>query len=105
FKQVSGYSMCALLAFALALGSLRRLRALAQRVRLLSAVHQASGLVLLMLLGSHMGQAPSGFLLGVFHGMALAVAAGALRIALGPRAGRKTSTALLAVHISLSCLV
>jgi hypothetical protein len=105
FKQASGYSMCALLAFALALGSLRRLRTLAQRVRLLSTLHQASGLVLLLLLGSHMGQAPSGFLLGVFHAMALAVAAGSLRTMLGARAGRKTSNALLAIHIGLSCLV
>jgi hypothetical protein len=105
FKQASGYAMCALLAFALALGSLRRLRTLAQRVRLLSTLHQASGLVLLLLLGSHMGQAPSGFLLGVFHAMALAVAAGSLRTMLGARAGRKASNALLAIHIGLSCLV
>jgi len=105
FKQLSGYSMCALLAFALAFGWLRRLPALVNRARALSILHQASGLLLLALLGSHMGLAPSGFLLFVFHGMATAVAAGALRTVLGTRAGRKASVALLALHIGLSCMV
>ncbi|MCG2592798.1 hypothetical protein LZ009_08375 [Ramlibacter sp. XY19] len=105
FKQLTGYTMCALLAFALALGWLRRLPGMERRARALTALHQASGPVLLLLLGSHAGQAPGGFLLCVFHGMALAVAAGALRTVLGTRAARKASVALLAVHISVSCMV
>ena len=105
FKQVSGYSMCTLLAFALALGPLRRLPALAGRLRTLGLLHQACGLALLLLLASHVGQAPSGFLRYVFHAMAIAAAAGALRTVFGPRLGRAVSTGLLALHISLSCLV
>lgn len=105
FKQLSGYSMCTLLAFALAFGALRRLPALATRLRALGVLHQACGLALVLLLGVHAGQAPAGFLRLVFHAMALAAAAGALRTVLGPRVGRKVSAGLLVLHIGLSCLV
>jgi hypothetical protein len=105
FKQVSGYSMCTLLAFGLALGWVRRMPWMAKRARVLGKLHQASGLALLLLLGTHMGQAPSGFLLCVFHGMACSIGFGALRTVLGTRASRGVATGLLALHISLSCLV
>jgi len=105
FKQFSGYSMCALLAFALGSGWLRRLPVMAGWLRVLGVLHQACGIVILLLLGSHMGQAPSGFLACVFHGMACSVAAGGLRTVLATRAGRRVATGLLALHISMSCLV
>ncbi|MDB5858978.1 MAG: hypothetical protein JWQ76_2667 [Ramlibacter sp.] len=105
FKQLSGYSMCALLSFALASGCLRRMPAMAKRLRALGVLHQACGLALLLLLASHVGQAPTGFLRYVFHAMAFGAAAGALRTVLVPRLGRAASTGLLALHISLSCLV
>ena len=105
FKQVSGYTMCALLAFALASGWLRRLPALAGCLRALGVLHQVGGLAILLLLACHMGQAPSGFLLCVFHGMACSVASGALRTVLASRTGRRVSTGLLGLHIGMSCMV
>ena len=105
FKQVSGYTMLALLAFAMAFGWLRRLPAFASRQQAFHGLHQFGGLLILLLLASHAGAGASGFLRGIFHAMALAVAAGALRVVLGPLAGRSGSRALLSVHIGLSCLV
>jgi hypothetical protein len=105
FKQVSGYSMVTLLTFALALGLLRRLPGLASRLRTLGTFHQLSGLALLLLLASHVGPAPTGFLLYVFHAMAVGAGAGALRTVLGLKVRRALASGLLAVHITLSCLV
>jgi len=105
FKQVSGYAMCALLGFALASGALRRLPVLAGRLRALAVLHQVCGLALVLLLGAHLGQAPTGFLRWVFHAMAIAAGAGALRTVLGARLPRVASSGLLSVHIGLSCLV
>jgi len=105
FKQVSGYAMVALMAAAMAFGWLRRHPALAVHHRTLNDVHQFGGLLLLLLLALHVATRPSGFLLLMFHAVAVAQAAGALRALFGTRLGRKVSTALLALHISLSCLV
>ena len=105
FKQVSGYSLVTLLAFSVTFGSLRRMPALAAHLRRMNTVHQVGGVLMLMLLAAHVGQRPSGFLLFLFHGMAMASGAGAWRALLGARAGRRASTALLAVHIGGACLV
>lgn len=104
-KQVSGYALVALLSFAIAFGSLRRMPVLARHARRLNTVHQVGGVLMLALLAAHVGQRPSGFLLLLFHGMALACGAGAARALLGTKGGRRASTALLAVHIGGSCLV
>ena len=105
FKQLSGYTMVALMAGAMGFGWLRRRPALAVHHRLLGDIHQFGGLLLLVLLSLHVATRPSGFLLAMFHAIAIAQAAGALRALLGPRAGRRVGTTLLAVHITLSCLV
>lgn len=105
FKQFSGYSMIALLAFAMGFGWLRRQPAMARRQKALNAIHQAAGLVLLLLLASHVGTRPSGFLLFMFHAMAIGLGAGALRAVLGAGAPRKLATGLLATHIGMTCLV
>jgi hypothetical protein len=105
FKQISGYAMVAMMAFTMCFGALRRLPALAAHTRLMGELHQLAGLVILVLLAFHIGQAPSGFLLAVFHAMAVAVTAGALRSVLGRRVGRHVSVALLGVHICLACVI
>ena len=105
FKMASGYGMAALMAFAIAFGALRRMPAMAPHLRRLNELHQVAGLLVLVLLASHAGQRPAGFLLWTFHAMALGVAGGALRAIVGVRMGRALSTALLAVHIVASCLV
>lgn len=105
FKQLSGYTMLALMVAAMAFGFLRRAPSLATRQALLNDLHQFGGLLLLLLLSLHAASRPSGFLLLLFHGLACALAAGALRALFGRRLGRAGSTTLLAVHISLSCLV
>lgn len=105
FKQVSGYGMAGLLLFAMVFGWLRRRPALAPRLRTLNELHQFAGLLLLLLLGLHAARAPQGFLLLVFHAMAVACAAGALRALVGARIGRLASTTLLVVHIGLACIV
>jgi hypothetical protein len=105
FKQLTGYTMLALMAAAMAFGWLRRLPAFAGAQRACHGLHQFGGLLVLLLLASHAGPGASGFLLGIFHAMALAVSAGALRVVLGPLIGRSGSRALLAAHIGLSCLV
>ncbi|RYF17014.1 MAG: hypothetical protein EOO30_08635 [Comamonadaceae bacterium] len=105
FKIASGYTMLALLAFAFGFGALRRLPALAPHVRRLHELHQVAGLAIVVLLALHVGQRPTGFLLGTFHAMALGVACGALRTLVGPRAGRAASAGLLGIHIAASCLV
>jgi hypothetical protein len=73
--------------------------------RRLNEIHQLAGLMILVLLASHIGQKPAGFLLAMFHAMAIGLGAGALRAVLGTRIGRRASTALLVLHIGLSCLV
>jgi predicted ferric reductase len=105
FKQFSGYAMFALMSFAMGFGCLRRLPAMANKQRLLNEIHQFGGLLILLLLAVHPAGTPRGFLLWVFHAMAVGLAAGALRAMLGTRFGRGTSTALLVLHIGLSCLV
>jgi hypothetical protein len=105
FKQVSGYTMLSLLVFAIVFGALRRHPALAEQQRRLNDLHQLGGLFILVLLAFHVGQRPSGFLLYTFHAMAMALGAGALRAVIGRRIGRKASTSLLVLHISLSLLV
>lgn len=105
FKIASGYTMLALLAFAIGFGALRRLPVLAPHVRRLHELHQVAGLAILVLLALHVGQRPTGFLLGTFHAMALGVACGALRNLAGMRMGRRVSAGLLGVHIAASCLV
>lgn len=105
FKMASGYAMVALLAFAMGFGALRRLPALAPHVRRLHELHQVAGLAIVVLLALHIGQRPTGFLLGTFHVMALGVACGALRTLMGARTGRATSAGLLGIHIAASCLV
>jgi hypothetical protein len=105
FKQVSGYLMVLLIAAAMAFGFLRRAPALAAHQRTLNDIHQFGGLLLLLLLSLHAASRPAGFLLLLFHGLACALGAGALRSLLGPRLARAASIALLAVHISLSCLL
>jgi hypothetical protein len=105
FKQLSGYAMVSLMVFAMAFGWLRRQPALAVHHRTLNDVHQFGGLLLLLLLSLHVATRPSGFLLLMFHAVAVAQAAGALRAVLGIRLGRAGSTALLALHIGLSCVV
>lgn len=104
FKQLSGYAMVSLMALAMAFGALRRHAALAARHRLLNDVHQFGGLLLLLLLALHAAGRPGGFLLVLFHGVAIAQAAGALRALLGTRLGRQGSTVLLVLHIGLSCV-
>ncbi|MEJ5988541.1 hypothetical protein WG902_00980 [Ramlibacter sp. PS3R-8] len=105
FKQLSGYSMLVLMAFAMSFGWLRRLPLLAGKQALLKEAHLVSGLLILALLALHLVNVPLGYLSFVFHGMALAIAAGALRAVLGPRIGPKGCVVLLAVHIGLSCAV
>lgn len=105
FKQVSGYSMLALMAFAIAFGWLRRLPALARQQARLKEAHLVSGLLILALLALHLVNVPLGYLSVVFHAMALAIAAGALRSVLGPRLGPKACVVLLVSHIGLSCAV
>ncbi|MCC2676427.1 MAG: hypothetical protein K0R58_3374 [Ramlibacter sp.] len=105
FKQVSGYSMLALMAFAMSFGWLRRLPALAAHQARLKETHLVSGLLILALLALHLVHVPLGYLSFVFHGMAVAIAAGAVRAAMGPRLGPKGCIVLLAVHIGLSCVV
>lgn len=105
FKQVSGYAMVVLMAFAMLYGALRRRAALAPRVRILNELHQFGGLLVLVLLGLHAGRAPGGFLLALMHATALGLAAGALRSMFGARLGRAASTFLLLLHIALGCLV
>ncbi|HEX2544181.1 MAG TPA: hypothetical protein VHL79_04850 [Ramlibacter sp.] len=105
FKTVSGYTMLALMAFAIAFGWVRRRPAMARQHRKLNELHQVVGLAILVLLAFHAAGRPGGFLQFVLHGMAVGVAAGALRSLLGARAGRATSAALLMLHISLSFLV
>jgi hypothetical protein len=105
FKRISGYTMLTLMAFAMAFGWLRRRPALAQHARTLHDVHQFAGLCLLLLLALHVGRSPSGFLLGVFHAMAVGTAAGALRPLVPIKLGRGVNIALLVTHIAVSCLV
>jgi hypothetical protein len=105
FRTVSGYTMLALLAFAIAFGWVRRLPAMARQHRRLNEIHQLGGLFLLVLLAFHAAGRPTGFLLVLLHAMSLGLAAGALRTVLGTRIGRRASTTLLTLHISLSCLV
>ena len=57
------------------------------------------------MLALHLVNVPLGYLSFVFHAMALAIAAGALRSVLGPRLGPKACVVLLASHIGLSCAV
>jgi hypothetical protein len=103
YKQVSGYSMISVLVFAMAFGWLRRLPAMATRQKMLNALHQAAGLILLLLLGVHVGARPSGFLLVLFHATAAGLGAGALRTVLGARAPKRLASSLLAAHIGLTC--
>lgn len=105
FKRISGYTMLTLLAFAMGFGWLRRRPALAPHARTLHEVHQFGGLCLLLLLALHVGRNPSGFLVVVFHGFALAVAAGALRSVAGRKLGRGVNLALLVTHIAGCCLL
>ena len=104
FKQVSGYTMLALMVLAMVFGSLRRRPGLATHHRTLNDVHQFGGLLILLLLALHVAARPSGFLQVLFHGLAVAQAAGALRALLGNRLGRSASTGLLSLHIGLSCV-
>jgi hypothetical protein len=104
FKQLSGYAMVGLLVLAMGFGALRRHAGLATRQRLLNDIHQFGGLVLLLLLALHAAGRPGGFLHGLFHALATAQGAGALRALLGTRLGRKASILLLVLHIALSCL-
>lgn len=105
FKQVSGYTMVVLLVFAMSFGWLRRLPSVSRHSRKLSEIHQLGGMLLLVLLASHLGQSPKGFLQYVFHAMAFGLTAGSLRAVLGPKIGSAGSSVLLALHIGLSCLV
>lgn len=105
FKQVSGYTMVSLMTFAMVFGALRRRAGLAVHHRTLNDLHQFGGLLILLLLALHIATRPGGFLLLLFHAVAVAQAAGSLRALLGSRLGRSASTALLSLHISLSCLV
>lgn len=105
FKQLSGYSMLALMVFAVSFGGLRRLPALAGWQARLNGLHQVAGLLLLVLLALHLGQSPAGFLRYTFHAIAIGTAAGAVRNVYGRRIGRAGSNVLLAVHVALSCLV
>lgn len=105
FKQISGYTMLTLLTFAIAFGGLRRLPSLAKRQRELNRLHQIAGLALLLLLASHVGASPKGFLLYVFHALAFGMAAGSLRAVFGARVGARGAATLLVLHIGLACLV
>jgi len=105
FKQVTGYTMLALLTFAIVFGALRRLPSMVKRQRELNHFHQIAGLALLLLLATHLGQSPKGFLLYVFHAMALGLAAGSLRAVLGARIRSRSAATLLGLHIGLTCLV
>lgn len=105
FKQVSGYAMVALMAAAMGFGWLRRRPVLAAHHRLLGDLHQFGGLLLLLLLSLHVATRPGGFLLAIFHAVAVAQLAGALRAMLANKLGRGVATGLLVVHITLSCLV
>jgi hypothetical protein len=104
FKQISGYLMVSLIVFAIAFGWLRRRPALSRHNALLQEIHQATGLLVVLLLGFHLGQTPAGFLLWLFHALVMGTAAGALRACLGARAGARIGTGLLGIHIALSCL-
>lgn len=104
FKQLTGYAMLALLIFCMALGVLRRRPLLARHQATVARLHQAAGLLLLLLLASHLGQVPRGFLAAVLVALLAATAAGALRALLGSRAPARLGRALLAVHVGLSCL-
>lgn len=103
-KAGSGYAMVALLVFAMAFGWLRRLPALAPRLRRLNELHHAAGLLLLLLLACHAAARPQGFVLLAFHAMTVGQGAGALRALLGARAGRQGGTVLLMLHVALGCL-
>lgn len=105
FKMASGYTMFALLAFALVFGWLRRLAPMARHHRLLNEVHQLGGLLLLVLLALHVGTRPAGFLLWTFHALAVGLGAGALREVMRARLGRAASAALLTIHVSFACLL
>jgi hypothetical protein len=105
FKRISGYTMLALMACAMGFGWVRRRPALAQHARTLHHLHQFGGLCLLLLLALHAGRSPSGFLLAMFHAMALGTAAGALRTVVGSRLGRAVNISLLVTHIATCCLV
>lgn len=105
FKQVTGYCMLGLMIFAMTFGWLRRLPLMAEHGRRFNEVHQLGGLLILVLLASHLGQSPKGFLLYAFHAMALGLGAGALRAVLGPKLASWGSMTLLALHIALACLV
>jgi hypothetical protein len=105
FKQLSGYTMVGLMALAMGFGWLRRRPGLAVHHRTLNDLHQFGGLLILLLLALHAATRPSGFLLLMVHAVAVAQAAGCLRALLASRLGRSASTALLSLHISLSCLV
>lgn len=105
FKQVSGYAMLALMVFAMTFGWVRRRPGMARHHARLNELHQVSGLLLLVLLGAHLGHTPVGFLHYMFHALTLSVAAGALRAALGRRAGIKGGQILLTLHIAGSCLL
>jgi hypothetical protein len=105
FKMASGYPMFGLLALAMGFGWLRRQPRLAARHRALSALHQWTGLLLLLLLAAHAAGRPAGFLQLTFQAMALGQGAGAVRVLFGARMGRRASTVLLVLHITLACLV
>lgn len=105
FREVSGYTMLALMASAMGFGMLRRYPALAVHHRLLGDVHQFGGLLLLLLLALHAAGRPVGFLLTVFHGMAVAQAAGALRALGGAHLPRRVGMTLLVLHIGVSCVL
>lgn len=105
FKMASGYAMLTLLSFAMVFGWLRRVPTMARHHRKLNEIHQLGGLLILVLLALHIGQKPAGFLLYMFHALAIGLGAGALRGVLGTRLGRKASVTLLTLHISLCCLV
>jgi hypothetical protein len=105
FRQLTGYTMVALLASALVFGWLRRLPVVASQHRQLNHFHQLGGLVILLLLASHAAQAPTGFLLLMFHATAVGLGAGALRAVLGPAAAPAVRAFLLATHIGLSFLL
>lgn len=105
FKQLTGYAMLALLAFCMVLGALRRRPAFAAHHAAVGRLHQAAGLLLLLLLAAHLGQVPRGFLGGMLVVLLVATAAGALRALLGSRAPARLARVLLVVHVVLSCLV
>ena len=105
FRQLTGYAMLGLMAFAMLFGWLRRLPALAGQQARLKEAHLVAGLLLLALLALHLVQVPAGFLHSLFHALALGTAAGALRSALGRRFGPRGCSVLLGLHIGLACIV